>query len=384
LTGRKRWAFAPRILAVLLFATALLTSAVAPARAGEMLVDLLDVGQGDAELIRAGGKVVLIDAGIKRARVVDQLRALGVDHIDLAITTHPHADHIGGMEDVIRGLPVALYIDNGLPHTTQTYAKLMIAVEERDVPYRAAHTGMDIRLGDEAVLHLLLPGDTPLSGTRSDLNSNSVVALLSHGDVDVLLTGDAEAPTERLMARMDLPDIEVLKVPHHGSHYSNTAPFRRAGSADYAIISVGLDNRYGHPDEEAMARIADAGSLIFRTDLSGHIQAVSDGHTVEILELGNLTGVTPPPPAFHGRLSDISHGPGSQAALPRHDDDQNDMAVPKAPAPPSTPPVAAVAPPPPDGPNLSGLRNPPPAAEPLTRRARRARRRAQRRNQETP
>lgn len=249
-------------------------------------------------LIRAGGKAVLIDAGIKRARVAAQLAALDVTSLDLVIVSHPHADHMGGMEEVLRSMPVGLYIDNGMPHTTQTYAKLMVAVEELGIPYRSGRTGMELKLGDEAVMNVILPGDTLLRDTRSDLNSNSVVVVLTHGEMDFLFTGDAEEPTEGLISRQSLPSIDVLKVAHHGSDHSSSTSFLRTVNPPIAVISCGEDNRYGHPAPEALERLNSAGALVYRTDQSGHIRAISDGTTVEMLELGNFTGITVEPRAM--------------------------------------------------------------------------------------
>ena len=265
---------------------------VSSALAGELTVDFLDVGQGDGILIRGGGKTVLIDAGIKRARVADQLRALDVTSLDLVITSHPHADHMGGMEDVVRSFPIGLYIDNGMTHTTQTYESLMRAIEELDVPYRSGRSGLELKLGDEAVINVLLPGTTLLSDTRSDLNSNSVVVTLTHGEIDFLFTGDAEMPTETLLMRQSLPSIEVLKVAHHGSSHSSSTSFLRTIHPQIAVISAGEGNRYGHPAEETLQRLDSAGAQVYRTDQSGHIRAISDGTTVELLELGNFTGIT--------------------------------------------------------------------------------------------
>lgn len=260
----------------------------APAWGGSLVVDVLDVGQGDAILVRTEAKAVLIDAALKKADVVGQLRRLGVDHLDLVVTTHPHADHMGGMSDVLAAFPPKLYLDNGLPHTTETYTELMKLVEDRNVPYQTALTGNALRLGTEATIEVLFPGDRALRNTRSDLNSNSVVLLLDHGDVEFLFTGDAEEPTEQALVALGLPDVDVLKVAHHGSEHSSTDPFLRAVKPEIALISCGVDNRYGHPTVEAIDRLKRVGATVYRTDRSGQLRLISDGHTVEVLE-GSLT-----------------------------------------------------------------------------------------------
>lgn len=264
-----------------------------------VFIDLLDIGQGDAILIRAGGKTALVDSGDRGRDTVEQLRRLGVERLDLVVATHPHADHIGTMHEVVQSFEVGLFLDNGLPHTTATYERMMRAVEEQQVPYRTARAGMRLNLGDEAALHVLFPTEQPIRGTRSDLNSNSVVLWLEHGEVDVLLTGDAEAPTERALLRQGIGPIEVLKVAHHGGDHSSTASFLDALEPQVALISVGASNRYGHPGEETLERLGDRGVPVYRTDLSGHIRVLSDRRSFEVFE-GSLEelGATFPLPSL--------------------------------------------------------------------------------------
>lgn len=261
---------------------------LAPAWAGSVVVDVLDVGQGDAILVRTQDKTVLIDAALKKADVVGQLRRLGVTQLDLVVTSHPHADHMGGMADVLNGFQPKLYLDNGLPHTTEAYTELMKVVEERAIPYKTAVTGTALRMGTEATFEVLFPGDKALKNTRSDLNSNSVVLLLDHGEVEFLFTGDAEEPTEQALLALGLPDVDVLKVAHHGSEHSTTPPFLRAVKPEIAVISCGIENRYGHPSADTIDRLKKAGAAVYRTDQSGQLRLISDGHTVEVLE-GSIT-----------------------------------------------------------------------------------------------
>lgn len=251
--------------------------------AGTITVDVLDIGQGDSILIRTPArKTILIDAGDGKIDVTPMIQGLGVDHLDLVIATHPHADHIGGMEEVVRALPPKLYVDNGLPHTTQTYERLMKAVEEGQIPYRAAIKGTVFNLDDGAKLEILLPGDTRIQETRSDLNSNSVVTRLTNGEDCVLLVGDAEEPTERALLDQGIGGCDVLKVAHHGSRHSSTSSFLAAVKPADALISLGRPNRYRHPGEETLQRLADVGARIWRTDLQGRITVESTGKGVKI------------------------------------------------------------------------------------------------------
>jgi len=256
-----------------------------PTQASTLTLEMLDVGQGDSLLIRTGGgKTVLIDAGEKKNDVAKMLTARKVTLLDMVVATHPHADHIGGMEAVLRGFEVKVYVDNGLPHTTNTYEGVMKAVEEKDITYRTAKAGQVYKLGSDAELEVLWPGEKELSGTRSDLNSNSVVLRLTHNKVCMLLTGDAEEPTEQAMIENGLKQCDILKVAHHGGNHSSSEAFLESLKPKTAIISVGTGNSYGHPGDETMARLKDFGVDIYRTDLSGTLQLISDGKTVQIVE----------------------------------------------------------------------------------------------------
>ena len=251
--------------------------------AGVLKVHVMDVGQGDAVLIEApGDKRVLIDAGTAGSKVADKLLARGIKSLNLAVSTHPHADHIGGMSDVLKKLEVGRYMDNGMSHTTLTYARTMGVVERKGIGYVNAVAGRTLQLGDEVKLTIIYPRANPIRGTRSDLNSNSVVIRMDHKDNCFLFTGDAEEPTERDLLNRGVEPCEVLKVAHHGSGHSSKSAFLRAVKPKYAAISAGKDNRYGHPDEEALARLKSAEVEVYRTDLSGTITFTSDGTTLKV------------------------------------------------------------------------------------------------------
>lgn len=262
---------------------ALLVTLSSSALAGTLRVEMMDVGQGDAILVRTpADKIVLIDAGDDPHQVLALLKARKVDHLDLVVASHPHADHIGGMLDVVSSIPVKLYSDNGLPHTSATYRHLMETIEQRKIAYRAGLAGTTYRLDDGATLEILFPTGAPLRGTRSDLNANSVVVRLRHQGHCFLFLGDSEEPTERALLGADIGSCDVLKVAHHGSDYSSTAAFIQQVKPTIALISVGTGNSYGHPGPTTLARLDDIGAKIYRTDLFGAVTILSSEGALDV------------------------------------------------------------------------------------------------------
>ncbi len=255
---------------------------VSNAAAGPVLVDFLDIGQGDAILIRTPEKTALIDAGDKSSNTEDQLRELGVYRIDLLIATHPHADHIGRMPQVVSQFDIGLYMDNGMPHTTGIYTDTMQIVEDREIPYKTARNGQRLNFGDDVTFDVLFPSEPLLTETRSDWNSNSVVVRMVHDDVTMLFTGDAEEPTELALLDAGLEPVNLLKVAHHGSRHSTRREFLDAVDPDIAVISCGRRNRFDHPGTETLDRLKDAEVTVYRTDLSYNVRALSDGTTIQI------------------------------------------------------------------------------------------------------
>lgn len=314
---------------------------IGAALAADLRVDMLDVGQGDSILIRTpANKVILIDAAESSGHVSEQLQREQVDHLDLVIATHPHADHIGGMEKVLHDYPVKLYVDNGLPHTTQTYAGVMAEVESKQIAYKAGVNGMVFNLDDGAKLEVLFPNGNALTGTRSDLNANSVVTRLTHGSDCFLFVGDSEAPTEEALLNGGIAQCDVLKVAHHGSQYSSTPSFLNAVQPKIALVSVGVGNRYHHPGPDTIERIRAMGTAIYRTDESGQITVTSTGHGVKVTTAHAPVAVPGTPAPWYPPGSAVTtSAPAAPAASPA-------PAAPAthAPAAPAASPAPAAAP----------------------------------------
>jgi competence protein ComEC len=258
-----------------------------PATTSRMRVDFIDVGHGDAILITSpAGKTVLIDGGLPEAgqRVAAFVQARSKMPLDLVVLTHRHADHLGGLAVVVARQGARAFMDAPFPHPSPAYDNLLRVLEDRHVPIREAQRGREIDLGGGARLVLLTPPAPLITGSRSDVNANSVVARLELGHVRMLLTGDAEAVTEDwlLDSKVDLR-ADVLKLAHHGGKYSSTARFLRAVSPRIAVASAGPGERSGTLQPETAARVEKGGARLYRTDQDGNITVWTDGREVQVV-----------------------------------------------------------------------------------------------------
>ncbi|TNF25664.1 MAG: MBL fold metallo-hydrolase [Deltaproteobacteria bacterium] len=253
-----------------------------PPEAGPPLtIRVVDVGQGDGMIILSPtGKAIVVDAGDRGrdAPMAAQLTEDGVTSVDLAVMTHPHADHIGGMQKTLERFPAKIFLDPGFDYGSGIYTRLLEHLEAAGTKIVIARRGRTIDIGGGAKLRILAPDEPLLGGTRSDANSNSVILRLEYGTTSMLLTGDAEAPTERrLLADPDTIAADILKVAHHGSEHSTLDAFLTAVHPSLAVISCGLHNKFGHPAPPTLDRLERAGIDVLRTDLNGTITLVSDG-----------------------------------------------------------------------------------------------------------
>jgi competence protein ComEC len=251
---------------------------------GDLQVYFLDVGQGDSSVILFKDKVILIDAGEvdQGNRVVSDLKKLGVTRIDLLVATHPHSDHIGGMQEVLATFPVGRVLDSGMSTSSSLYEHFLKTVDKKNIPYMVAEQGQTITIDPALRILVLSP---PKDRIGDDLNTNSIVLRISYGTMNIFYTGDASTAAEDAMEATGYPlDAQILKVGHHGSSSASSAPFLSRVHPEIAVISLGKDNPYGHPHKETLDRLKAGVPLLYRTDLDGTILVRSDGAAYSILK----------------------------------------------------------------------------------------------------
>lgn len=254
-------------------------------QAGKLTFAMLDVGQGDALFIESPtGTQVLIDGGPPRKILSELSRVMPIfdRRIDAIIITNPDQDHIGGFLDVLKSYEVGMVLEPGTFNDSKTYANLEKEIKNKKIKNILVRKGMRFDLGGGAVLDILFP-DRDVSSWAT--NDGSIVAKLTYGENSIMLTGDATAETEKIVMK-EFPtsylDVDVLKVGHHGSRTSTSEAFVRAVTPEYALISDGKGNNYGHPHQAVLDTLYEYGAQVFRTDLTGTILVKSDGKYVTI------------------------------------------------------------------------------------------------------
>ena len=242
----------------------------------ELKVHFIDVGQADSILIQqSDGSAMLIDAGNNADAdlVVNYLKDQGIDKLDYVIGTHPHEDHIGGLDAVINTFNIGKVIMPKVSHNTKTFEDVLTAIKNKNLKVTSPVPGQSYKLGD-AIFTILAPN----SDSYDSLNNHSVVIKLDFGETSFLFTGDAEKESENEMLAKDYNlKADVLKVGHHGSTTSSYSAFVKAVAPKYSVISVGKDNSYGHPDSIILNRLKTMNVEILRTDILGTIVFTSDG-----------------------------------------------------------------------------------------------------------
>lgn len=296
-TGLLRW-----MVLGLIFGVGLVLGIIGTLPDSNLHLVSCDVGQGDAILVFFKSSQILIDGGPNRA-VIDCLsRHLPFwdRTIEVVVLTHPQADHLNGLIDVLERYDVEQVVVNGVTNNTAGFRALQEAVFSEGAMVHLPKRGDEIRIAPISLTALWpeeriglaevwkqSPSEAILGAAtfEGEVNETSVVLQLNFGEFDALLTGDIGFPVEEeLVSDAVLSRVEVLKVGHHGSKYASSEAFLDRLRPSLAIISAGQANRFGHPTAETLERLSSVGARVLRTDLTGDVEVVSDGKTYWVAE----------------------------------------------------------------------------------------------------
>ena len=240
-------------------------------------VYVLDVGQADSILIKNNDKYALIDAGCNSTgdKLVSYLQSFGIEKIDHVVATHPHEDHIGGMDNIIKNFDVENFYMPDILTTTKTFEDVLDALDVKALEYTVPKINDKFYLNDAifTVLHL--------DNNEDNLNDSSIVLKLDYGNNSFLFMADASSDVEEKILNKNIKS-DVLKVGHHGSEYSSSNEFLKKVGASYAVISVGKDNSYKHPSSLALKRLEKNNLKVYRTDINGTIVINSDKENITV------------------------------------------------------------------------------------------------------
>lgn len=264
------------------------TNSTAFQKDGLLKIYFFDIGQGDSIFVESpSGYQILIDGGPDN-KVLSKLGEVVPFYdkdIDVVVASHPHADHIVGLMDVLERYEVKNIIEAKESYNSSEFGAWQEAVKNEGANNIEAIAGKVIELGDGVTLTILHPFESVTGTETNKLHDDVVVAMLKYGELEVILTGDMEVKVERrlILEGYDL-DSDVLKVGHHGSKTSTTEEFLSAVNPEVAVIQVGADNRYGHPTPEVLERLENYDIKVYRNDLDGDIKLVSDGFSYQIIK----------------------------------------------------------------------------------------------------
>ncbi|MDP3778643.1 MAG: MBL fold metallo-hydrolase [bacterium] len=281
----KRQSFAFLFCIICALVCVVIWYAVYTLEAGRNLaVRFFDIGQGDGIFIELPNHVqVLIDGGPSNAILSKLGDAMPFwdRTIDLVVLTHPHADHVDGLIDVMKRYDVGMVIESGVSYATPDYNEWNRLLKEKHIPVVYARRGQRVRLSEKGILDILSPLREVAGKRFANVHDSMVVSRLAYGSKSMLFMGDGEKPIEyRLISDGESLVSDVLKIGHHGSKTSTIKEFLDAVRPSMAVISVGRKNKYGHPYEEVVDRILAASIRLFRTDTDGDVVLMSDGEHI--------------------------------------------------------------------------------------------------------
>lgn len=247
-----------------------------------MQVHFIDVGQGDATLIKSGTHTILFDAGNWNNRdAIDYIHNLGITQLDLVIASHPDADHIGQLPLIFNELVVDEVWMNGVESTSRTFERTIELILEKDINYHEPNVGEEALLGDMTI-QIVAPVNR-----KNDANEDSLAIKLSHGAINVLLTGDAGVASEQAMIEHFDVESEFLQLGHHGSNTSTSLAFLQAVQPEVVVISVGANNSYGHPHPDVLHRLGEVGTDVYLTSKHGTVVFSSTGESYQLVSVDN-------------------------------------------------------------------------------------------------
>lgn len=255
----------------------------------DLTARFIDVGQGDSCLITCDGESMLIDGGTadNSSKLVSLLNALNIDELKYMVNTHPHDDHVGGLCGPLNSVKVDAAYSSTVDYDQNYFISYKRYIAEQGISLDTLSAGDTLRLGN-ADIYVLAPIDD-----TGDLNNDSIILRVVYGRTSMLFTGDAGFDEEKSLLDSGAElGSDILKVGHHGAAKSSGEDFLRAVSPQWAIISVGKDNDFGHPTDETLERLSKAGANVLRTDKNGTIVANSDGKTITLSAERNFKTIT--------------------------------------------------------------------------------------------
>jgi Predicted hydrolase (metallo-beta-lactamase superfamily) len=299
-------------------------STAAPIVGSKLKVHYINVGQGDSEFFELpNGQTMLIDAGNPEngSQIVSYIKGLGHNKIDYLIATHPHADHIGGMETVVRSIDIGKIYMPKVSSNTQTFENLLSAIQSKGLKVNTAKAGINLLKSGNLNIDILAPVGTSFK----DLNQYSAVIKVIYGDNKFLFMGDAGTTSEGQITTDVKAD--VLKVGHHGSNTATSETFIKKVSPKYAVIEVGKGNSYGHPTTATLTKLKNVGATIYRTDENGTIIFTSDAKTITVDKKASPVKEQAPPASASKPQTTTTKKPNTVIVTPSDTTDNQSITV---------------------------------------------------------